>query len=174
MDSGTDTWVIVLAAFGGGLLGAVLQPALTHILELIRAGATIRKRREQSLRKMLMSQIREGRQFLARSLRFEMAHRLGRPLDHTERMQLIDQTMEGTTQKSPDYLWQPERIEDDGLRNSANDYAQTAADLWGESTMKNPDYSRVIALSQRLESLQKQITARMDELNWPESDDSAS
>lgn len=30
MDSGTDTYGIVLAAFGGGVLGAICQPALAY------------------------------------------------------------------------------------------------------------------------------------------------
>lgn len=65
MSGTTDTWVIVVAAFGGGLVGAILQPLLSYAFDRVRAAETIRKNRERSLRRMIFAKIRETRRVQA-------------------------------------------------------------------------------------------------------------
>lgn len=49
-------WAIVLvAAFGGGLAGAVLQPVVTYAMDRLRSKERIQKSRERALRRMVMA-----------------------------------------------------------------------------------------------------------------------
>ena len=77
-------WAIVLvAAFGGGLAGAVLQPLVTFWLQRMNSGKDIRKRRERSLRRMLSSRMALGRSASSLSLRVLLheSGTLSEPLD---------------------------------------------------------------------------------------------
>jgi len=60
----SETATVLLAAFGGGLADAVLQPVVSHFLDRARAGERIRKRREQSPRRVLVGQMVRGRKLI--------------------------------------------------------------------------------------------------------------
>ena len=167
MNDGSDTWVIVLAAFGGGLVGAVLQPVLSYLFDRLRSETTIRKARQRNNRRMIMAQIREGRGYLASASMFRLLLSASEPL--VDRVTRIDRLQ---PEKPAGYLWQPERIDDQTLRDMAVDYNEAAASLYGQIIQEPPDYDETERLSELLEVLQVQITTRMDkELNWPEVED---
>lgn len=151
MESGTDTWVIVLAAFGGGLAGAILQPLTSYIMQRLQSRETIRKARQRSVRRMIFQYIR-----------------------HTRRVQAIALTnIQGQRVALDDMpFWEPERIDDKGLHGLVADYNKASSQLFVQATMK-PDHSQELMeqLDQRLNELQRKITARMDGLNYPEIDD---
>jgi hypothetical protein len=163
-------WAIVLfAAFGGGLFGAVLQPVVSFVLQQINSGKEIARRRERSLRRMLNAEIVHGRGLMGFSgvivgrLRTGVHTAQGEMFQHLNA--LSERRLEGAG------LWQPERIADADLRSTAKEYNEVLVKL--DSALFNSKYDEKMILQSgdRLEELQKKITARMDELNWPEVDD---
>ncbi len=148
MDS-TDTWVIVLAAFSGGLAGAVLQPLLSYVFERLRAGETIRKGRQRNIRRMVFDYIRFTRRVQGSVLSGKAPGMEGLP------------------------FWEPERIDDATLHDLVVGYNEKSAELFGVGSPlpgKNVDQGRVKQLDGDLNDLQRRITARMDTLNYPEID----
>ena len=149
----SDTVTVLLAAFGGGLAGAVLQPVVSYVLQRIRSGEEIRRMRERSLRRMIEAALLDGRARAADLLLREV----GIPVAARER------------EARP--LWQPERIPDPSLQRVAREYNEVRVGLFRISSSNAPDYKKAYTLIGELEKLQQQITLRMDELNWPEADD---
>lgn len=149
-------WAIVLvAAFGGGLAGAVLQPVTAYVLETIRSKHEIRKRRERGLRRMLEAWLRHGRRIMVAQVRRSTGQR-------TDSSDLMDPSVP---------VWQGSRIADPDLRAKAEQYRQTMVELLTLLTSVEPDPLRGQQLIKELEDLQEQITVCMDELNWPEVDE---
>jgi len=157
-------WAIVLfAAFVGGLAGAVLQPVVTFWLQRMNSGKEIRKRRERSLRRMLNSAMERGRHIATGAMRALYWADAGlASTDLKEIKDLLDEV--------PEYVWQPERIEDHRLRELADEYDENFRDLT-LSLSQGLDREAVRHLGKNLFELQQQITRRMDELNWPEVED---
>jgi len=155
----SDTVTVLLAAFGGGLAGAVLQPVVSYVLQRVHSGEELRKRRERSLRRMLDSVMEHGRYCATRAMR---------ALDPrtTDDWKEIEERLKGV----PEFVWQPERIEDQCLRELAEKYDISFQELT-RSLSAGLDPDAIPRLAMDLFKLQKQITARMDELNWPEADD---
>ena len=164
MIDATDTWVIVLAAFGGGLVGAVVQPLLSYFLELLRSKATIRKTRQRNNRRMITVQIVQGRRVMGNLVTSQLLERSGRPMDPSERFKRIEELRD----LPKGYLWQPERVDDEKLRTMLREYVDTYMKLWGEMLLDSPNYEKTNRFSEQLDELQRHITSRMDELNWPE------
>lgn len=157
-----DWAIILVSAFGGGLAGAVLQPMATYIMERVRAGEDIRRRRERSLRRMLAAQLAYGRRLMAvRDVHFDPQFRSMTPLERLEKI------------KFPEGFpaWEPERIADDQVRRIGIEYNWLAALLLGALSSDAPDEQKTAPLCARLRSLQTIINQRMDELNWPEVDE---
>lgn len=168
-------WAIVLvAAFGGGLAGAVLQPVTAFLLQRIRSGEEIRKRREQHLRRMLVGQMVRGRKLI------EAWHQIidhgqvaGEPMPFEERKEIVRKA-EWAPLWAP--LWELERIADKQLRQMAGEYFYVAGELGrlllhGEGPDWHEPGNPPLEMAEKLEDLQWQITLRMDELNWPEADE---
>lgn len=159
-------WAIVLvAAFGGGLAGAVLQPVMDHVLQRIRREEETRKRRERHLRRMVVAQMEWARQTVAA---IETLHRWlkqGREVSKEWREQAIK-----PDEHSP--FWQPERISDPDLREDARLFGSIARDLRSHVRLASSELGIVLVNAIRdLQRLERQMTARMDELNWPEVDE---
>jgi len=168
-----DWAIVLLAAFGGGLAGAVLQPVVSHFLERVRSGEETRKRREQHLRRVLVGQMVHGRKLI------EAWHTvIDRGLEKDSVP--FDERYKILTRAGWAPLWAPSwelgRIKDDSLRQMATEYF-AAADQLGRLVLhgEGPDWHQPpnppLQAARQLESLQPQITLRMDELNWPEVDD---
>jgi len=159
-------WAIVLvAAFGGGLAGAVLAPVMTYLMQRIGSSDQIRKNRERYLRRMIVARIRAGRSAASEAL---MA--IGRAFR--------DPTVSGDESASPAVapqdspLWQPERISDRDLQKLARRYDKLRNDLRVGARFGNEWVEESLdRLVTEIGGLEEQITARMDELNWPEVDD---
>lgn len=166
MNDATDTWVIVLAAFGGGLVGAVLQPVLSYLFDRLRSETTIRKTRQRNNRRMITVQIVQGRRVMGYLVTLQLLDRSERPMDLSERFKRIEEIRD----LPKGYLWQPERVDDEKLRTLVDAYADAHMKLSGEMVLA-PDYEKTNRLSEQLDGLQRQITSRMDELNWPEVED---
>lgn len=161
----SETATVLVAAFGGGLAGAILQPVASYFLELARSGKEIRKRRERSLRRMLEGRIADGRCLLADEFTLEARGFASILLTGDERAREIGF---GTRP-----LWQPERISDPGLQQMARAYNEACSDLEILVRFAPPDAGgakKAAALAGVLEDLQPRITRRMDELNWPEGE----
>ena len=157
-------WAIVLvAAFGGGLAGAVLQPAVTHALEGIRSKREIRCRRERTLRRMLEARLVDGGRLAFAALDLHIRLQRGVAVASEERFQLA---------KGPGGLplWQPERIADPELRQVADEYQEVCLSL-AQSVLTAAQEWDPRPAAARIMELQRRITSRMDELNWPEVDD---
>lgn len=159
-----DWAVVLIAAFGGGLAGAVLQPLASHILERLRREEETRKKRERHLRRMLVAQIRLGRGAVAMTT-YAKARLQQRQAVSVEELQA------SLTPAPGGPLWEPQRIPDPQLREDAIKYDDTRAKLDDLLWHQPIDFGRAFPLAQQLESLQVEITHRMDELNWPEVDD---
>lgn len=158
-------WAIVLvAAFGGGLAGAVLQPVASHLLERIRSKEEIRKRRERHLRRMLTAGMKQGRKAISVSNLLQSRQARGAAVDPDEIRERL-RLEEGMP------LWEPERIADSNLRNMACEYMEMEAKLAGLVLYGPFNGPTATALTEHLEDLQGEISLRMDELNWPEVDD---
>ena len=167
MNDGRDALVIALAAFSGGLVGAVLQPAMSYLFDRLRSETTIRKTRQRNNRPMLTAKIREGRGYLASAATIHLLFSGGELI--VDKAKRIDDLQ---PEKPEGYLWQPHRIDDENLRDMAIEYNQVAADLYGQILQDRPNYEETARLGGLLETLQVQITNRMDkELNWPEVED---
>jgi len=160
---------VLLAAFGGGLAGAVLQPVVSHGLERLRRSEEIRKSRERSLRRMLNSMIIAGRETIELSSLIDTRIFAGNPLTYPEIVngwEKITQRLESRTA-----LWQPERIENPVLQEAVREYREVWAKLASEIMSPAPGAQKGAKLVGDLEALQCKITICMDELNWPEVDD---
>ena len=164
-------WVVLLvAAFGGGLAGAVLQPVVTYAMQRLRSVEEIRRRRDQQLRRMVVGQMDRGRR-LTQAWHAILNQHLEKdaPIPFHQRYNIVNQA-EGAP------LWEPNRIRDDGLQKMACEYftaAEELRDLLVEGTFldSNEPPNEPLKRAQRLETLQPQVTDRMDQLNWPEVDD---
>jgi hypothetical protein len=144
----------------------LLQPLVAYALQRARAGEEIRKRRERSLRSMLNALMRSGRRAISLLSDIEISTKVGRPLSHAEIVQRSAKIVNRMVSEMP--LWEPERIQDPRLRQAALEYS----DAHGEFVvLLTYDVEKARELVDQLEALQRTITRRMDELNWPEVDD---
>jgi hypothetical protein len=165
LEGSVPDWAIVLvAAFGGGLAGAVLQPVTSHILEGVRSQQYLRRTREGQLRRMVMAAIARGRTVAGAAIEASFFAEQGYPLSQLDRAKRAAILGEDVP------LWQPHRISDPRLQQLAREYNKAVNDLWllllDRSFDRRVEESR--ELTSRLEELQHHITLRMDELNWPE------
>jgi hypothetical protein len=163
-------WAIVLfAAFGGGLAGAVLQPVVIYALQRVRSGEEIRKRRERSLRRMLNSRMNTGRSASALSYK-AVLHKSGVLLEPPDVLSELDKIGERFVADSA-VAWQPERIEDPRLGEMAREYSDKTTLLLLRIAEPESREDRTVQLRQDLQALEREIARRMDELNWPEVED---
>lgn len=159
-----DWAIVLLAAFGGGLAGAVLQPVVSHFLERARSGEGIRKRREQSLRRMVTKRFEFGAGLITAILGVGL--RGGMSQD--EKLEFV--------KPIPGFMdtlaWEPERIDDVDFRETVTEYYKATSDLrqlfWSAEPL---DVAAADELIKQLVELRPRITRRMDELNWPEVED---
>jgi len=159
-----DWAIVLLAAFGGGLLGAVLQPVVNHFLERARSGEGIQKRREQSLRRMVTKRFEFGAGLITAIL----GVRLRGGMSQDEKLEFV--------KPIPGFMdtlaWEPERIDDVDFRRTVTDYYKATSDLrqlfWSAEPL---DVAAADELIKQLVELRPRITRRMDELNWPEVED---
>jgi len=166
----SETVTVLVAAFGGGLAGAILQPVVTYVLHRVRSGEEIRKRRERSLRRMLNSRMALGRSASSLSLRVLLyeAGPLSEPPDILGELNKITEKFAADSAVA----WQPERIEDPSLGEMARQYYAKSNDLLlGMAEPETRPKDGGIQLQKDLTTLQRDIARRMDELNWPEVDD---
>lgn len=147
--------VIVVAAFGGGLAGAILQPLMSYALDRVRSKERIRKDRERSLRRMLFAEIRETRRLQAWARSIALGTELNRDLG---------------TGPAPfgGPFWEPHRIKHDALRKVVEEYNRLKASLYTAGYEKDVDEIRRV--DAQLNQLQVEITRIMDEQDWPEAD----
>ena len=163
MDSGTDTWVIVLAAFGGGLAGAVLQPLISYLLQLRTRKQDIEAEINQGLRRMIYAWLDRGTKVYLVTMD---AH--ARTLYDAEPL-----TNEEITAKlafpSGFPILQSWRIGDQSLQTDVDEYVELyhqSRDLCWNPTK---DVELMDGLVKRMQELPRQITKRMDALGWPEA-----
>ncbi len=156
-----DWGVILFAAVCGALAGAVLQLALSYV-ERNRAQEGTRRSRERRLRWMLEAWMVHGR--MVASASFLLAYSKRERLPGPTPKELQEQFWRHP--QAP--LWQPERIDDIELQLKARDYADTMNRLSSLLLSDSVDEQERLRLVERLESLQAQITQRLDELHWPE------
>jgi len=152
----SDTVTVLLAAFGGGLAGAVLQPAVSYVLQRVRSGEEIRKRQERSLRRMVEWELAWGS-------RVSAAVVLSPHLTEQHRFDMVKLD-------AGNVVWQPERIGDRDLQQMARECAKLTGGLF-QFALHPGKGEEAADLRRQLEALQSRITLRMDELNWPEADD---
>jgi hypothetical protein len=156
-----DWGVILLAAVCGALAGAVLQLALSYV-ERNRAQEGIRSNRKRRLRWMLEAWMVHGRMVASGSFLLAYSKREGLPGPTPQELQ------EQFWRHPQAPLWQPERIDDMELQLKARDYADTMNRLSSLLLSDSVHEAERLKLVERLESLQGQITNRMDDLHWPE------
>lgn len=163
MENGTDTWVIVVAAFGGGIAGAILQPTLAYSMDLLRGKGQRRKAIERNLRRMLTVWL--GFTTKAAMMAMEIAGRrdFGRPtLSEVEILQRIRMA----EQHFP--TWQIERIHDAQLEGLADKLYSIALVLPLRLIDPNTTTTWLNDVAGEIGQLRRNIVIRMDELDWPE------
>jgi len=161
-----DWSIVLLAAFGGGLAGAVLQPVVSYVLQRVRSAEEIQKNRERSLRRMLNTYMAMGRQYTG----FSVRRKLDRSLKPAEVLTALNEIAQRFVTQ-PGAVWQPERIKVDSLYEMACEHHAELERLITVLSAKDYDPAEAQKLEDRLEELRRQITGRMDKLNWPEVDD---
>lgn len=159
-----DWAVVLIAAFGGGLAGAVLQPVTAHVLERIRREEEIRKSRERTLRRMIAANTAWVGKLLVTAGTLRALELRGAPAPQELRQKLL--TPDGSLPP-----WRPHRIADPALRDSAGRFGILAMDLLNRVSSGQLVDVRAAEVMAELLALDHQMTARMDELNWPEVDD---
>jgi len=162
----SETATVLLAAFGGGLAGAVLQPLITYALQRARAGEEIKKKRERSLRRMIDAEIAHGRGEVGVGILVSGGIRRGAKMNPDELLERVD-----ALAQRRGVLWQPERIPDTDLRSTVDEYHKVLIRLDAAFSTSQYDEKLIRQSANQLEELQLKITRRMDELNWPEVDD---
>jgi hypothetical protein len=161
-----DWAVVLVAAFGGGLAGAVLQPIVSHVLERASSKERIRRSRERCLRHMLSAWMSNARRLIGVSI---IAYGFPPDARATELRRI--QAMHPEPGTPP---WQPERIVDDELRLLAVEHNRLLDQMFGllwQSQLDQKQAETLPSLCESIREIQPKITARMDELNWPEVDD---
>ncbi len=164
MESGTDTWVIVVAAFGGGLAGAVLQPLSSHLLGIAFADRANRRNVEQNLRRMLYALIDQGGRVAG------VAWKVEARLKQNEHPSSMNALREGLRLPREFPLLQLWRIEDSALRGMAEEYMNAMDELREFCFDGALTSERLAELAERMTELPREMTLRMDKLNWPEAE----
>ena len=163
MDSGSDTWLIVLAAFGGGLFGAILQPVLTYGMDRMRAGDQRRKAIERNLRRMMTLWLEFTTRVGATAVEIASRRDLGRPaLSDAEIMQRI------RLAERPFPTWAAERIRDQTMRDLADALYEMAIKMPIRLIDPSTSNSELDSAAHEIGRLRHDIVIRMDELDWPE------
>lgn len=158
-----DMVAIIVSAFGGGLAGAVLQPALTHFLARANRQEEITLERMRRLRGMVEQNLTHGRRLMHASMLRFAAEQRGQAMPISE-MYDASKIVDGN------YYWQPERIPDEELRRLALQHNQLCTDLFLRLYKADvPEIERA-DLRQRIDELAPKLGERMDALNWPVHD----
>lgn len=160
----TDTVVIVTAAFGGGLFGAVLQPLLSYGLQKLTAKDDRRKRVEKHLRRMLTVWL--GYALRAAIVAMEIVERRKVGLPPLAEKDIYSRADLGVHFPA----WEPERIQDPALRKAAEKLYDTINPLTVRLFDPNASDQWLDEQGMEIGRLRKAIIVRMDELDWPESD----
>jgi hypothetical protein len=164
-----DSAVVLVAAFGGGLAGAVLQPVISYVLETIRRKEEAQEDRKRYLRRMIEEEFNWGRDLVAASK--EIARREADDGHHpprAERLTILKEIGEGRAS------WQNWRIRDRSLRNKVEAYLGMARDVrehLAQGPMPDPGeppYRELMAGLRGMERLEVEIMKRLDKLNWPD------
>ena len=160
--NGTDTWVIVLAAFGGGLAGAILQPGASYVMDRLRGKDQRRKAVERNLRRMLTMWLEFATRGGLTAAEICSKRDLGRTaLSDAEVMQRL----RVAEQAFP--TWQGERIRDAELRSLAERLYTLSVSL--HIRLIDPNQASTLdALIPEIGRLRLDIVTRMDKLDWPE------
>lgn len=157
-------WAIVLvAAFGGGLAGAVLQPVVGLGADILLSDRNLRKARERTLRRMVSARLEDGGRLIYAAADLHIRLRYSQEVPFHERRQLA---------MPPSSLppWEPERIADPYLANLVSNYVAASWSL-ARSLFSAGDDWDPSPTSSVLRDLRPQIITRMDQLKWPEVDD---
>jgi hypothetical protein len=158
-------WAIVLiAAFGGGLAGAVLQPITSYAMDRLRASEQIRKSHERTLRRMIESKI-EAAQRVNVALHVVWGfHQFGSPAPPVrDLLKAEDFPISGPVLTS-------DRIADPELGAMAAEYSKLTTDLVVAVFFQELDaesVEKLLPMTHRLSELEKTMIRRMDQLNWP-------
>jgi hypothetical protein len=159
----TDSTTVLIAAFGGGLAGAVLQPITGFVLARVDSNKAHDRRLARKLRQMVEANLQYGRRLL-------IANMLRQP--DTAGPIPWDQIIE--TVKLEDVPnWLPERIKDEPLRQLATAHNDECMMLYILLTQvpTNEDHRETAA--KRIDALAPEIIQRMDDLRWPEVEEPA-
>lgn len=156
-------WAIVLvAAFGGGLAGAVLQPVVACVFRLANSAVRRCKPRTRRLRRMIAGRMEWGRVLGATLVATSWSRRRG--LD----VPLSDEVLKHVHPR-PTFLFPENWIEPEMRERASAFFAELEKELLPPE-VGDDDETRAERL-ERLNLLGKEILARMDELNWPEVDE---
>jgi hypothetical protein len=164
----SETVTVLLAAFLGGLAGAVLQPVVSHVLERIRSDEETRRRRHQSLRFMLEVEIDWGNYLVMASKLALLQQGIGAPVSFEQKRNGVTSGLAMFRKGVP--AWNPERVDDQQLQQLAIEYSEGVRNLAEAYYHPVIDKDKAQALSERLDDMALRIRQRMDELNWPETD----
>lgn len=163
-----DWAIVLLAAFGGGLAGAVLQPVVSYALQRVRSKEEIRKSRERGLRFMLEVELDWAGYLLMACDIGLLREEIGVPLSVEDKMAMTGSGVLMYPKGVPP--WNPDRIRDTELRELVDGYYGSVRETAQVFYLPQIDREKVRSLRGRLDELGAQIRRRMDELNWPEAD----
>jgi hypothetical protein len=161
----SDAVIVLVAAFGGGLAGAVLQPLVEYQLSRVRRNDEIRKQRERRLRQMIEQDIGFVRQMLLM---------IAGDTLRVERGEIIDPQDSWSQVVLPRKVWQPKRIPVPDLRKMADELDSLPMRLVTETAKGGSVLLLFPIIEGRRRDLQDAIIAKMDQLHWPEEDNAPS
>lgn len=170
-DLGAGFVTILVAAFGGGLLGSTVQPLIEDRLERSRTNEAIRKRRHARLRRMLESDTARFRKYMTFALLMLVRKKSGSTATPEE----IEQSLKGVEVEI--LPLEPHRIDDKDLRALADELAQLNFQFGIELTKQavvpgaSFDWEKWLEFEPAHQKLREAIIARMDALNWVAPDD---
>ena len=164
-----DVAVTVVAAFGGGLAGAILQPLTEYLVGRRRASDERRRADRRDARKIVETEI----------LHADMEHTFARRSSFVFEGDPPPEEKVKLLQQGISHLWQnvelrPVLLHDEGLEQDLDELKRVMWDLMfdAHSLLRNGPREERLTLDKRRESFERygqlriRILERLDELGW--------
>lgn len=158
-----ETAVVILAAFSGGLGGAVLQPVVQYVVDRRKNSDERIAARRRNIQRMLLVHLAFGRKVATSATSIAAYKDVGKPFPLSKE-DILDVI------KTPDPLppWEVERIDDEQLQTAARSFEDVVFSLTPDVLFDEDVTAESLKIrAEHLTVLSKEIIERLDALAWP-------
>ena len=160
--------IALVTGVTAGLGAAILGPVISYGLERFRSKESIRKGYQRRLRRMVEGGLARGHGVVGAATQIALAELQGHPFDPEVKLPWLDKFLYAGD--ATEGYWALERIDDQQLERWLRDYVAANAMLLEVVAPTPIDIAEVVRLTGEIDVLRGQIMARMDALEWPDSE----